>query len=202
MVGSSPPAPSWRSVSPRAAAATAAPAAAADVSGEIAGAGSSAQEAAQEAWIAEFENENSGVDDLLRPGWLRRRPRTVHRRRQLPTRGSDARSRRRRRRAEKGGQALRTGRTDRDPGLRLADRDRLQPAEASKNCSSTRKPLAKIFNQEITTWNDPAIAKPTTRASNCPTPGSPRSTAPTSPARRRTSPTTSRRPRPASGPTK
>ena len=31
------------------------------LSGQVAGAGSTAQEAAQEAWIAEFENENSGV---------------------------------------------------------------------------------------------------------------------------------------------
>ena len=33
----------------------------AEVSGEIAGAGSTAQEAAQKAWIAEFENANSGA---------------------------------------------------------------------------------------------------------------------------------------------
>src|SRR3954449_11809347 len=32
-----------------------------EVSGEIAGAGSTAQQAAQEAWIAEFENANSGA---------------------------------------------------------------------------------------------------------------------------------------------
>jgi len=32
-----------------------------ELSGQIAGAGSSAQQAAQEAWIANFENENSGV---------------------------------------------------------------------------------------------------------------------------------------------
>src|SRR5690349_2347491 len=32
-----------------------------DLSGQIAGAGSTAQEAAQEAWIAEFENANSGA---------------------------------------------------------------------------------------------------------------------------------------------
>ena len=31
------------------------------LSGEIAGAGSTAQQAAQEAWIAEFEDQNSGA---------------------------------------------------------------------------------------------------------------------------------------------
>ena len=55
-------------------------------------------------------------------------------------------------------QALQARRTDRGPGLHLADRDHLQP-RSSKICSSPRKPLAKIFNQEITNWNDPAIAK-------------------------------------------
>ena len=52
------------------------------LSGTIAGAGSSAQQAAQEAWIAKFEDQNSGRDGLVRPDRVRRRPRPVHRGRQ------------------------------------------------------------------------------------------------------------------------
>ena len=51
------------------------------------------------------------------------------------------------------------GRTGRDPGLRLADRGHLQPRRKSNRCSSRPHTLAKIFNQKITNWNDPAIAK-------------------------------------------
>ncbi len=62
MVGSSRLAsPSSRSASPPAAASDEGGSSSGNVSGQIAGAGSTAQEAAQEAWIAEFENENSGA---------------------------------------------------------------------------------------------------------------------------------------------
>ena len=56
------------------------------------------------------------------------------------------------------GALRRRGQPGRDPGLRLPDRGRLQPARRRRACSSSPDTLAKIFNHEITKWNDPAIA--------------------------------------------
>ena len=85
----------WRSQQPRAETATRArtppprPAAAAPASRARSPAqGRRAQQAAQEAWIAGFQDGQFGRDDRLRPGRVRRRPRTVHRRRASPTAAS------------------------------------------------------------------------------------------------------------------
>ena len=59
-----------------------------------------------------------------------------------------------------------------------------------RTCSSTPDTLAGIFNQKITTWNDPAIASRQPGREPAGHARSPRSTAPTSRARRRTSPNT------------
>ena len=137
-----------------------------------------------------------GRDDLLRPGRLGRRSRTVHRRRRR-LRRQRRRALRRRRRADKAQKRCDTGRTDRDPGLHLADRDRLQPAEGVESLQlSTRNPGEDLQpgNHQL---ERPGDRQGQSRRRTARAPGSPRSTAPTSRARPRTSPTTSRRSSPS-----
>ena len=142
-----------------------------------------------------------GRHDLLRPGRLGWRPRTVHRRRHRLRRHRRAALRPTKANSARRDEALRTRRTDRDPGLHLADRGHLQPPWRRRTAASTRKPWRRSSTRKSRAGTTRRSPK-TTRASNCPAPGSPRSTAPTSRARRRTSPTTSpKRPR-ASGRTK
>ena len=127
-----------------------------EVSGEIAGAGSTAQQAAQEAWLAEFENSNSGVTisyDAVGSGGGRE---------QFIAGGvSDA-----------GSDAALSPEEDElskaekrcAPGQLIEVPNYISPIAIIYNLPGVEElqldpeTLAKIFNQEITTWNDKAIA--------------------------------------------
>jgi phosphate transport system substrate-binding protein len=126
-----------------------------NLSGEIAGAGSSAQQAAQEAWTADFQNDNSGVTisyDPVGSGGGRE---------QFIAGGIDF-----------GGSDAPLDSTEL-PGAtkRCASGELVQiPAYVSPiaviynlqgvdNLQLSPSTTAQIFNQKITKWNDPAIAK-------------------------------------------
>jgi phosphate transport system substrate-binding protein len=127
-----------------------------DLSGEIAGAGSTAQQAAQEAWIAEFENANSGAtlsydpvgsgggrDQFIAGG--------------VAYAGSDAALS-----TEEGELEKATKRCA--PGELIEVPNYVSPIAIVYNLPEVEglqlspETLAKIFSQEITTWNDKAIA--------------------------------------------
>jgi phosphate transport system substrate-binding protein len=126
------------------------------VSGEIAGAGSTAQQAAQEAWLAEFENENSGVTisyDPVGSGGGREQFIAGG----VAYAGSDA--------------ALSTEEDELAkaekrcaPGQLIEVPNYISPIAIIYNLPGVEdlqldpETLAKIFNQEITSWNDKAIA--------------------------------------------
>jgi phosphate transport system substrate-binding protein len=126
------------------------------VSGEIAGAGSTAQQAAQEAWIAEFENENSGVTisyDPVGSGGGREQfiaGGTAYA-------GSDAALSTEEGELEKAEKRCKTGQLIEVPNY-------ISPIAIIYNLPGVEElqldpeTLAKIFNQEITSWNDKAIA--------------------------------------------
>jgi phosphate transport system substrate-binding protein len=127
-----------------------------ELSGQVAGAGSSAQQAAQEAWIANFENENSGVTVSYDP---------------VGSGGG-------REQFIAGGTAYGGSDTplSEDEGELKAAAERCKPGELVEipvyispiaivynlpeveSLQLDPDTLAKIFNQEITTWNDKAIA--------------------------------------------
>jgi len=126
------------------------------VSGEIAGAGSTAQQAAQEAWLAEFENENSAVTisyDPVGSGGGRE---------QFIAGGT----------AYAGSDAALSPEEDElanaekrcAPGQLIEVPDYISPIAIIYNLPGVEdlqldpETLAKIFNQEITSWNDRAIA--------------------------------------------
>ncbi len=127
-----------------------------EASGEIAGAGSSAQEAAQEAWIAEFENANSGATisyDPVGSGGGREQfiaGGTAYA-------GSDAAL------EEEEGE-LKKAIERCKPGELIEIPDYVSPIAIVYNLPSVEElqlspeTLAKIFNQEIASWNDKAIA--------------------------------------------
>jgi len=127
-----------------------------DLSGQIAGAGSSAQEAAQEAWIAEFENENAGATVTYDPvGSGGGREQFVAAGTAFG--GSDAAL------EEEEGELK--GAMDRcKPGELIQIPDYISPIAIIYNLPSVEslqlapETLAKIFNQEITSWDDQAIA--------------------------------------------
>lgn len=128
-----------------------------EVSGEFAGAGSTAQQAAQEAWIAEFESANSGVTvsyDAVGSGGGREQFIAGG----VAYAGSDA--------------ALSTEEGELEkaekrcaPGKLIEVPDYISPIAIIYNLPGVEElkldpeTLAKIFAQEITSWNDPAIAK-------------------------------------------
>jgi phosphate transport system substrate-binding protein len=127
-----------------------------ELSGQIAGAGSSAQQAAQEAWIAEFENEHSSATisyDPVGSGGGREQfvaGGTAYG-------GSDA--------ALEEDEGELQGAIDRcKPGELIEIPDYISPIAVVYNLNGVEslqldpETLAKIFNQEITSWNDPAIA--------------------------------------------
>ena len=127
------------------------------LSGQVAGAGSTAQEAAQEAWTAEFENENSGVTisyDAVGSGGGREQFISGG----VAYAGSDAALE-----EEEGelGKALERCK----PGQLVEVPAYVSPIaivynlEGVEGLQLSPETLAKIFNQEITTWNDKAIAK-------------------------------------------
>ncbi len=138
-----------------AAASTSGGAAASDLSGQIAGAGASSQDAAQEAWIAGFQTANSGVTisyDPVGSGGGREQfvaGGTIYG-------GTDA--------ALEGDEL--TGAQKRCGGVNnlveipvyvspIAIAYNLPGVEGLQLSPET---LAKIFNHDITKWNDPAIA--------------------------------------------
>jgi phosphate transport system substrate-binding protein len=133
------------------------PVASAEVTGEIAGAGSSAQQAAQEAWIAEFENANSGATlsyDPVGSGGGREQFISGG----VAYGGSDTPLS-----EDEGelGKAIKRC----APGELIEIPDYISPIAIVYNLPEVEglkldpETLAKIFNQEIESWNDPAIAK-------------------------------------------
>jgi len=128
-----------------------------EVSGEIAGAGSTAQQAAQEAWIAEFENANSGATisyDPVGSGGGREQFLSGG----VAYAGSDAALS-----SEEG--ELEKAEKQCSPGELIEVPDYISPIAIIYNLPGVEElkldpeTLAKIFAQEITSWNDPAIAK-------------------------------------------
>jgi phosphate transport system substrate-binding protein len=129
----------------------------AEVSGEIAGAGSTAQQAAQEAWIAEFENANGGATisyDPVGSGGGREQFISGG----VAYGGSDTPL------SEDEGELGKAVKRC-APGELIEVPDYISPIAIVYNLSEVEElkldpeTLAKIFNQEITEWNDPAIAK-------------------------------------------
>ncbi len=127
-----------------------------DLSGEIAGAGSTAQQAAQEAWIADFENANSGVTlsyDPVGSGGGREQFIAGG----VAYAGSDAALS-----TEEGELEKATKRCQ--PGELIEVPVYISPIAIIYNLAEVEdlqlspETLAKIFSQEITTWNDTAIA--------------------------------------------
>jgi phosphate transport system substrate-binding protein len=126
------------------------------VSGEIAGAGSTAQQAAQEAWIAEFENDNSSVTisyDPVGSGGGREQFIAGG----VAYAGSDAALS-----SEEG--ELEKAEKQCAPGELIEVPVYISPIAVIYNLPGVEglqlapQTLAKIFNQEITSWNDKAIA--------------------------------------------
>ncbi len=127
-----------------------------ELSGQLAGAGSSAQEAAQEAWRAEFENENSGVTISYDPvGSGGGREQFVAG--GVAYAGSDAAL------EEEEGE-LKNALDRCKPGQLIEIPVYVSPIAVVYNLSGVEslqlspETLAKIFNQEITSWDDKAIA--------------------------------------------
>ncbi len=133
-----------------------APSGGAEVSGEVAGAGASSQEAAQEAWRAEFENANSGATisyDPVGSGGGREQFIAGG----VGFAGSDAAI------TEEEGE-LKKAISRCEPGELIEIPAYVSPIAIVYNLPEVEElqlspeTLAKIFNQEITTWNDKAIA--------------------------------------------
>jgi phosphate transport system substrate-binding protein len=129
----------------------------AEVSGEIAGAGSTAQQAAQEAWIAEFENANSGATisyDPVGSGGGREQFISGG----VAYGGSDTPL------SEDEGELGKAVKRC-APGELIEVPAYISPIAIIYNLPEVEElkldpdTLAKIFNQEIENWNDPAIAK-------------------------------------------
>jgi phosphate transport system substrate-binding protein len=128
-----------------------------DLSGQIAGAGATSQEAAQEAWIAEFENANSGATvsyDAVGSGGGREQFIAGG----VAYAGSDAALEEEEGELKKAIDRCSTGKLIEIPAY-------VSPIAIIYNLGGVEslqldpETLAKIFNQEITSWNDPAIAK-------------------------------------------
>jgi phosphate transport system substrate-binding protein len=128
-----------------------------EVSGEMAGAGSTAQQAAQEAWIAKFENENSGVTisyDPVGSGGGREQFIAGG----VAYAGSDAALSTEEGELEKAEKRC-------EPGELIEVPNYISPIAIIYNLPGVEElkldpeTLAKIFAQEITSWDDPAIAK-------------------------------------------
>jgi len=127
-----------------------------DLSGEVAGAGATSQEAAQEAWIANFENENSAVTisyDPVGSGGGREQFNAGG----VAYAGSDAAIS-----AEEGEMKAAVKRCG--PGELLEIPAYVSPIAIVYNLPEVEdlqlspETLAKIFNQKISSWDDKAIA--------------------------------------------
>jgi phosphate transport system substrate-binding protein len=128
-----------------------------ELSGEIAGAGATSQEAAQEAWIANIEAENSGVTISYDPvGSGGGRDQFIAGGVQYA--GSDAAI------SEEEGE-LKKAEKRCEPGELIEVPVYVSPIAVIYNLPEVEElqldpeTVAKIFAQEITEWNDPAIAK-------------------------------------------
>ncbi len=127
-----------------------------DLSGEVAGAGATSQEAAQEAWIANFENENSGVTvsyDPVGSGGGREQFIAGG----VGYAGSDAAISEEEGEMKAAAKRCALGELIEVPAYvsPIAIIYNLPEVESLQLSPET---LAKIFNQEITQWNDKAIA--------------------------------------------
>jgi phosphate transport system substrate-binding protein len=128
-----------------------------DLSGEVAGAGSTAQEAAQEAWTAEFENANSGATityDAVGSGGGREQFIAGG----VGYAGSDAALSEEEGELKKAAERCASGKLVEVPAY-VSPIAVIYNLEGVKGLQLDPETLAKIFNQEISTWNDPAIAK-------------------------------------------
>jgi phosphate transport system substrate-binding protein len=126
------------------------------LSGQIAGAGSTAQEAAQEAWVAEFENENSGVTisyDAVGSGGGREQFIAGG----VAYAGSDAALEEEEGELGKALERCKPGKLVEVPAY-VSPIAIVYNLEGVESLQLDPETLAKIFNQEITSWNDKAIA--------------------------------------------
>jgi phosphate transport system substrate-binding protein len=128
-----------------------------NLSGEVAGAGSTAQEAAQEAWIAEFENANSGATityDAVGSGGGREQFIAGG----VGYAGSDAALSEEEGELKKAAERCNPGKLVEVPAY-VSPIAIIYNLEGVEGLQLDPETLAKIFNQEISTWSDPAIAK-------------------------------------------
>jgi phosphate transport system substrate-binding protein len=128
-----------------------------DLSGQIAGAGATSQEAAQEAWIAEFENENSGATisyDAVGSGGGREQFIAGG----VAYAGSDAALEEEEGELKKALDRCKTGQLIEVPAY-VSPIAIIYNLEGVESLQLSPETLAKIFNQEIESWDDPAIAK-------------------------------------------
>jgi len=126
------------------------------LSGQVAGAGSTAQEAAQEAWTAEFENENSGVTisyDAVGSGGGREQFIAGG----VAYAGSDAALEEEEGELGKALEHCKPGKLVEVPAY-VSPIAIVYNLEGVESLQLDPETLAKIFNQEITSWNDKAIA--------------------------------------------
>ncbi len=128
-----------------------------DLSGQIAGAGATSQEAAQEAWIAEFENANSGATvtyDAVGSGGGREQLIAGG----VAYAGSDAALEEEEGELKKAADRCNPGKLIEIPAY-VSPIAIIYNLEGVEGLQLDPETLAKIFNQEITSWDDPAIAK-------------------------------------------
>jgi len=127
-----------------------------DLSGEIAGAGASSQEAAQEAWIAEFQNANANATisyDPVGSGGGREQFTAGG----VAFAGSDASLSEEDNELKKGLERCEPGELIEIPAY-VSPIAVIYNLPAAEELRLSPETLAKIFNQEITSWDDPAIA--------------------------------------------
>jgi phosphate transport system substrate-binding protein len=128
-----------------------------EVSGEIAGAGSTAQQAAQEAWTAEFVNANSGATISYDPvGSGGGREQFIGG--GVAYAGSDAALVEEESEIKKAMSRCEPGEVVEVP-VYISPIAIIYHLEGVEELKLDAETLAKIFAQEITSWNDPAIAK-------------------------------------------
>jgi phosphate transport system substrate-binding protein len=128
-----------------------------DLSGQVAGAGATSQEAAQEAWIAEFENANSGATvsyDAVGSGGGREQFIAGG----VAYAGSDAALEEEEGELKKAADRCNPGKLIEIPAY-VSPIAIIYNLEGVESLQLDPETLAKIFNQEIESWNDPAIAK-------------------------------------------
>jgi phosphate transport system substrate-binding protein len=127
------------------------------VSGEIAGAGATSQEAAQEAWTAEFVSQNSGATvsyDPVGSGGGREQFIAGG----VAYAGSDAALEEEEDELSKAMKRCEPGEVIEVPAY-VSPIAIIYNLEGVEELNLDAETVARIFNQEISDWNDPAIAK-------------------------------------------